>query len=216
MTAQTVANPKVPSMPAPPPSAPKVSVSEYLEMERHSLERHEYVDGEIVAIACASPMHNRLTTNTLVFLENAFGSRTCDAFSGNLRIRVSPTQYRYSDVAALCGEASFTDENPAALLNPGIIVEVLSSSTARNDRSDKFSEYRQMESLTDYLLVSQDRVDATHFGRHSPTRWIVTIHRSLDESVSLESVGVSVTPAAIYRKTSLAVPLPSAAAGSPS
>jgi Uma2 family endonuclease len=189
-----------------------MSVPEYLEMERASEVRHEYIDGELLGMAGGSPTHNRLARNLVHLLESAFGGGPCESFVENMRVRVNPTQYRYPDVSALCGDAQFTDENPPALLNPSLIIEILSPSTERTDREDKFLEYRQMDSLVDYLLVEQDRVLVTHFARQSPAQWLLTIYTSLDATLALESVGVSITLSQLYRKTPLVEP---AAAPSP-
>jgi Uma2 family endonuclease len=202
MTAETI--PSVVESVEPPASAPKMTVREYLKFERTSTVRHEYVDGEIFAMSGETLDHNRIAGAVFVQLESAFAGRGCEAFFDNVRVRVNPTQYRYPDVAALCAEPLLTDENPPAILNSSLIVEVLSPSTERLDREDKFSEYRQMESVIDYVLIAQDRVEATHFARQSPSQWIVTIHTSLDAQVVLESVGVTLTLAEMYRRTALA------------
>lgn len=184
--------------------APKVSVEDYLAMEQQSQVKHEFIDGEIVAMAGASPVHNEITGNVYVALRNALGDRECRAYFADVRLRVSATQYRYPDVTALCGEARFTLENPPALLNPGVIVVVMSPSTQASDRDEKFVDYRQFESLTDYVLVAQDRIEVIHNTRQSPARWIDTIHEGGDNLLALEALGVTLRLADMYRKTPLA------------
>jgi Uma2 family endonuclease len=205
-TVQTIAPVEEPVVEETPAPTPKMTVREYLELERASRVRHEYVDGEIFAMSGETPDHNRIARNTVVLLENAFTGRPCESFIENVRVRVNPTQYRYPDLSALCGGAEFTDENPPALLNPSLVVEVLSPSTERLDREDKFSEYRRMESVIDYLLIAQDRMEATQFARQSASQWLVTIHTAPDARIVLESVGVTLTLAELYRKTPLASP----------
>ncbi len=120
----------------------KATVQAYLAQERQSDVRREYVDGEILAMAGETPTHNRLAGNVYLALENAFAARDCAAYCVGVRLRVTPTQYRYPDVMALCEAARFDDENPPALLNPAVVFEILSPSTQGQDRGDKFLEYR--------------------------------------------------------------------------
>jgi len=209
MTARTIPQPvehTAPHQPVAPASPPRISVQDYLEMERVSKTRHEYVDGEIIDMAGGSPVYDCLSLNALLRLATAFGDGPCKPFTANFRVRVNPTQYRYPDVSALCGDAQFTDENPPALLNPTLIIEVLSPSTASNDRDDKFNEYRQVASVVDYLLIEQDKVEAAHFARQSAVQWNITIYSHLADTLKLESVGVSLTLSDLYRKTPLASP----------
>jgi Uma2 family endonuclease len=204
MTAETVAPIVEPEAGETP--APKMTVQEYLDFERAATVRHEYVDGEIYAMSGESPDHNRIARNAVVLLETLFADRPCEAFIENVRVRVNPTKYRYPDIAALCGDLQLTDENPPALLNPALVVEVLSTSTERVDREDKFSEYRQMDSVIDYVLIAQEWVEATHYARQSASQWLVTIHRTLDSQIVLESIGATLTLGDLYRKTPLASP----------
>lgn len=123
------------SIPEPPVSfaLPKVSVREYLSRERLSEKRHEYVDGEIIAMSGETPAHNQIAGNLYRQLGNRFEERPCEVYFETVKARVMPTQYRYPDVMALCGEARFDAEHPPSLLNPSVIVEVLSPSTESFD-----------------------------------------------------------------------------------
>lgn len=183
------------------PEARLPTVQEYFAYDRASDVRNEYVDGVITGMAGGSPAHNRVARNICVHLETAFGDRACESFIGDVRTRVSSTKYRYPDVVALCGEAKFDLENPPSLLNPSVIFEVLSPSTEGSDRDEKFMEYRQLETLTDYLLVAQDRVEVAHYARQSARQWVVTIYNEPQDVVALSSLDVTMTLADIYRKT---------------
>ena|SRR5579862_5309685 len=183
-----------------PPPAPKFTVPEYLERERQSEVRHEYVNGVILAMAGETPRHNRIAGNVYLKLETEFGDRPCTAFFEGVRVRVSPTQYRYPDVTALCGDPQFDADNPPSLLNPTVIVEVLSASTEGTDRGEKFSEYRQLVGLTDYILVTQEEPLVIHYARQSPTRWEVVEYTTLSERLTIASLEVSLSLADIYRK----------------
>ena len=202
MSTESVPAPGVAATAVPGPHA--ATVQEYFALERTSDARHEYVDGEILAMAGETPTHNRIARNICVCLENAFGTRSCESFIENIRTRVSPSQYRYPDIAALCGEALFDEGKPPTLLNPAVIVEVLSPSTEVADRGEKFNEYRQLETLTDYILVAQDRIEVAHYARQSERQWTVTIYVELQDRLVLPSLEVTLTLADVYRKTALA------------
>jgi Uma2 family endonuclease len=173
-------------------------------MERRSEVRHEYVNGEIRAMSGEKPVHNRVAGNIYFRLETAFGDRPCAAYFEGIRLRVTPTQYRYPDVTALCGDAQFDDENPQALLNPTLIVEVLSPSTEAFDRNEKFVEYWQIPSLTDYVLVAQDQYLVIHYARQSPTQWLLTVYTALTDTLTFASLDVSMSLSDVYRKITLA------------
>jgi Uma2 family endonuclease len=202
----------------PPPAGVKVSVEEYLERERASEVRHEYVnglvipkdgvyeteDGEIRAMSGESPAHNRVAGNIFTRFARTFEDRECEVFFENIRVCTSPTQYRYPDVIALCGNAQFDNDNPPALLNPGVIVEVLSPSTQTIDRGEKFFEYREISTLTDYVLVAQDRMWVLHYVRQSANQWTVTDITAPTDMLTLPSLQVALSLTDIYRRVTFA------------
>ena len=184
----------------PQPPAPEVTVEQYLEMERKSETRHEYVDGKVVAMAGESLARNRIARNIVVKLQINFADTDCEAFFENIRARVTPTRYRYPDVMALCGTPQTDGTNPPALLNPAVIFEVLSPSTEHEDREDKWLEYQRLASVTDYIMVAQDMVEVAHFVRASDAQWTVTIHNGLQNILTLASLNTTLPLADIYRK----------------
>jgi Uma2 family endonuclease len=117
-----------------------------------------------------------------------------------IRVRVTPTQYRYPDVVVLCGEPRFDLETPPALLNPSVIVEVLSPSTEAFDRDEKFVEYRQIAGLSDYVLVAQDQLLVIHYKRESPNRWALTEYTDLSDALTLAPLDVTLSLKDVYRK----------------
>ena len=181
----------------------KFTVAEYFALERASEIRYEYVEGELIPIPGVSLPHNDMTLNISIALNRAFEDRVCRVNIEAVRVRVSPTQYRYPDVVAICGERLTDGENPPALLNPGVIVEVLSASTAATDKREKFDEYRQMPSLTDYVLAAQDKIFVTHYARQSPNRWTITDYTELSDTLTFAALDVSLTLADIYRKVEM-------------
>ncbi len=180
--------------------APFVTVREYLNRERASETRHEYVDGVILAMAGETLNHNRIASNVSRYLNNRFEDTPCEAFIENIRLRVTPTRYRYPDVIALCGTPELDDEKPPCLLNPAVLVEVSSPSTEEEDRREKFMEYRELPSLTDYILIAQHKIHVTHYARQTELLWPVTIYTRLEDVVTLNALNVSLTLSEIYRK----------------
>ncbi len=148
-----------------------VTPEEYLAYERRAEYKNEYFDGEIVAMTGASRKHNLIMTNVLGALWEQLRGKPCEVYPSEMRVRIPATNlYTYPDVVVVCGEPNFEDEHVDTLLNPTLIVEVLSKSTAAYERTVKFGHYRTLESLAEYLLVAQDEY---HVAQHTkqPDGW---------------------------------------------
>ena len=212
LSAQTVALPVPPS--APPSVSPlrtpqagyalKFTVAEYFALERASEIRYEYVEGDLIPMPGVTLPHNQISGNFYIAFDRAFGDRACAVYIEAVRVRVSPTQYRYPDVVAICGEPETDGEKPPALLNPSVIVEVLSASTEATDKREKFEQYRRMPSLTDYILAAQDRVAVTHYARQGPNQWTLTDYAALTDTLTFAALDATLSLAAIYRKVEIA------------
>jgi len=130
---------------------------EYLEYERKSEIRHEYIDGEIYEMAGANKRHNRISVNVVRLLDNQLLERDCNVYGSDMRVRITSIgKYTYPDVIAVCGEEIFEDETEDTLLNPMLIVEVLSKSTEAYDRGGNFEYYQTIESFQEYVLITQE------------------------------------------------------------
>ena len=139
------------------------TAEQYLELERTSEGRHEYFDGEIFALAGGSENHNLLAANMGGILYNQLRKRPCKFYPSDMRVRVVKTGlYTYPDLSIVCGTAVFDEGDPDTLLNPQVIIEILSESTEKYDRGAKFENYRSIPTLRDYILVSQDKVLIEH------------------------------------------------------
>jgi Uma2 family endonuclease len=184
--------------------APKhhLSFDDWLEGERASMEgRSEYVGGEIFAMTGASVEHNAIVANIVRELGTQMKGRPCQVYANDLKVRIhSADAGKYPDLIALCGEHQFQDGRRDVLLNPSLIVEVLSDSTEAYDRGDKFSLYRQIPSLQEYLLVSQHRVQVELYSRGGDGRWTLTDYSAPTDSVPLPSVGCTLSLAEVYDK----------------
>jgi Uma2 family endonuclease len=178
---------------------------EYLEIERKAEFKSEYFNGEMFAMAGAKQAHNLIVTNLIAGLHQQFRTRPCQVYATDMRVRVRATGlYTYPDIIAVCGEPRFLDEQRDTLLNPGLIVEVLSPSTEAYDRGRKFEHYKSLESIREYLLVAADRIHADLYTRQADGRWMLTSADKLDDSLTLESVDAGLLLADLYEKVELA------------
>ena len=173
---------------------------EYLALECKAEYKSQYIDGEIYAMAGAQPAHNDIAWHISSLLYNQFRGRPCKASVGEQRVRVKNSEfYSYPDVVAFCGEGKFeTISNPPSLLNPQVIFEVLSPSTESFDRGEKFARYRLIESLTDYGLVSTERMRVEHFSRGAGGEWSFRAWDQPSHRLTLTGVAAELTLADIY------------------
>jgi Uma2 family endonuclease len=177
---------------------------EYLEIEREAEYKSEYFQGEMFAMAGAGQAHNLLVANLVAGLHHQLRSRPCQLYPSDMRVRVPATGlYIYPDVVVVCGEPQFLDEQRDTLLNPSLLVEVLSPSTEAYDRGRKFEHYRSIESFGEYLLVASDRVHADLYTRQPDGRWMLTSAGRLEDSLDLESVGYRLALVDLYERVDL-------------
>ncbi len=146
--------------------ASRLSAAEYLAWEREQAERHGYLRGEVFAMAGGSPRHNAIGAAVIVELRNAFDGGPCRAFTSDQRVAIRDGEhYVYPDVTVVCGRLELAADTKDTLVNPSVVVEVLSRATEAYDRGAKWEDYRQLPSVTDYLLVSQAAARIEHFQR---------------------------------------------------
>lgn len=180
----------------------KPTPEEYLERERRAACKSEYRDGEIRAMTGASVPHNRLNANLVRELGSALKNRPCDVFSQDLKTRTTPTKYAYPDVVVVCGEPEFLDEHEDVITNPTVIFEILSPSTESFDRGQKFADYQTSDSLQEYVLVAQDQIGVERFTRQESGLWLYQRLSRREDSLTLESVGVTIPLDDIYYRLS--------------
>jgi Uma2 family endonuclease len=174
---------------------------EYLALERKAEHRSEYFAGEIFAMSGASERHNLIAGNVFAALHAQFRGRPCRAYMSDMRVKVSPTGlYTYPDVVALCDEPQFDDEQKDTLLNPTIIIEVLSPSTEAYDRGGKFGHYRKLASLAEYVLISQEEPHVEHYVRQPDNQWLLSEASNLQDTISLPSLNCALLLADVYDK----------------
>ncbi len=178
----------------------EVTPEEYLVRERQAEYRHEYVAGKILAMSGATRRHNLISVNMTREISNGLKGRPCEAYAADMRVRLEGAKfYTYPDVVAVCGEPRFEDGVLDTLLNPTVIVETLSPTTEGYDRGEKFAYYRQIASLQDYVLFSQDRMRVEHYTRQGEF-WQYAVQERPEDLLDLASIGCHILLAEIYDK----------------
>jgi Uma2 family endonuclease len=176
-----------------------ISRQEYLALERQSAEKHEYIDGEIVAMVGASFRHNLIQTRMLAALYARLRGGPCEVLPSDLRVAIPALGiYTYPDITVVCGKPHLEDNEYDTLLNPILIAEILSPSTEGYDRGLKFQRYRLIPTLQEYVLIAQERPTIEHYQRASDDRWILSTYATLDSVLPLRSGDCTIALGDIY------------------
>jgi Uma2 family endonuclease len=187
-----------------PAIQPRYTPEQYLALERKAGYKSEYINGHILAMAGASRLHNLIAGNFYREVSQQLRGRPCDAYINDMRVKVSRTGlYTYPDVVAVYGDIRFEEADHDTLLNPTIIVEVLSASTEAYDRGEKFAHYRRLESLQEYLLVVQDKVRIEHYVRQG-AKWVLSELSDLNDTVPLAAIDCAIALRDVYDKVQFA------------
>ena len=177
-----------------------LSPEEYLALERKADRKSEYVDGVMFLMSGASRRHNLIVGNITTELNLRLRPLDCDVYPSDMKVRLpDSSRFFYPDVSVVCGEPDFADGERDVVLNPVLVVEVLSDSTAAFDRGKKFQAYKQIETLIEYVLVAQDEMVVESFVRQ-PGAWLHTESRGADASIILRSVSCEIPLRDIYRR----------------
>ncbi len=182
----------------------RLTAEQYLSQERQSETKSEYFDGEMFAMAGASREHNQISANLVRVLGNQLLEKPCSVYSSDMKVKIEKVKkYTYPDIVVACQTERFEDENRDVLLNPVAIIEILSDSTEAYDRGRKFLHYQLLDSLIDYLLVSQDTPRIEMFTRREDGTWLYAEFHELDAVVNIESIGCKLRLGDIYHKVNL-------------
>lgn len=185
--------------------------TEYLERERVSTIKHEYYAGEIFAMPGASEAHNLIASSVNVIIYTQIRGRGCRIYPGDMRLKIVKTGlYTYPDLTIVYGTPEFTDMMKRdTLLNPTIIVEILSPSTERYDRGVKFQNCRTIETLKEYILIAQNKYHIERYIRHEGNTWILTEAVGVDSTIAIESIQCILSLADVYELVALPPESPS-------
>lgn len=183
---------------------PALTPDDYLRAERRATVKHEYDDGILRAMAGASREHNRIVGDTNASLIVALRPHRCETYTSDMRVAIpARAAYTYPDLVVVCDEPQFTDGEVDTLLNPALIIEVLSPSTERHDRTRTFALYRAIPSLREYLLIAQDEYRVDYYRRTAEGDWFIGEATGRDAVLDLAiGGGVSIALAEIYARVS--------------
>ncbi|MCC6613660.1 MAG: Uma2 family endonuclease [Anaerolineae bacterium] len=178
-------------------------IDEYLDFERNSDTKHEYLDGEVFAMAGASPNHNIITSNTITHLNNQIGERNCVVFASDQMIKTPSGLYAYPDISVVCGGPHYDETASEILLNPTLIVEVLSPSTENYDRGEKFRHFKTISTLREYVLIAQDTYRIERYAYQAGSDWLFANAMGLNGEIVLKSLDITLELARLYRNVDL-------------
>jgi Uma2 family endonuclease len=181
---------------------PKLTFDEYMEIEGRAEFKSEFVNGWMYAMGGASPEYNQIVANIIIEFGAQLKKRACIVYPSDLPLKVEKREHgRYHDVTVVCGEPQFhKGKYLKALLNPTVLVEVLSTSTEDFDRETKIEEYRSIPSLREYLLITQDRCHVEHYVRQTANQWLLTEFNDLQDTIHLPSINCRLTLSDVYDK----------------
>jgi len=179
----------------------RVSSAEYLALERAAETKHELVNGEIVAMSGASLVHNLIAMNLGSLLRDLLAAKPCVVLSSDQRVHVPATGlFAYPDLTVVCGRPELHPEDDHTLVNPTVIVEVLSDSTEAYDRGAKFAHYQSIVTLEEYVLVSTREKRVEHYRRQGSGQWLLTVHVGDEARVAFPALGGDLPLASVYEK----------------
>ncbi|MBL8921177.1 MAG: Uma2 family endonuclease [Myxococcaceae bacterium] len=186
---------------------PFTSYPDYLAQERASAHKHEYLRGDVWAMAGGTPEPGRLAMSMGAVLRAALKGKPCVVYSSDVRVRIEATdRSTYPDASVVCGPEQHASDDAEAITNPVVLIEVLSPNTERSDRGEKFAHYQRLSSLQEYVLVSQEAPRVEVFRRQGES-WLLTIHER-GASVTLPSIGATFTVDEVYFDPRTASPSP--------
>ena len=179
----------------------RYTAAEYLSLEQTSDQRHEFMDGQIIAMSGGTLWHATICDNLLVRLTARLRGTPCKPYSASLRVKIEATgNYTYPDVSIICGERQMEDGRNDSVLNPRLLIEVLSPSTERHDRGWKFKNYQLISTFEEYVLVSQDEPRIERFVRQGDIGWLMTQVTGLDQTVKFDAVPCELPLKEIYEE----------------
>jgi len=177
----------------------KVSIEEYLEMEQSSIEKHEYYKGEIFAMSGAKMPHNTISKNLLGTLFTKLKGKKCQPYGSDVRIHIeSNTLFAYPDISIICDEVITRNNDDFNVLNPVVIIEILSQSTKNYDRGEKFKLYRDIMTLKEYILVDSESVHIEAFGLNEHNHWELEEYNAITENLQIKSINENILLSEIY------------------
>jgi Uma2 family endonuclease len=176
-----------------------ITIKEYLETERAAVTKHEYYRGETFAMSGARRNHNEIQSNMIGEVRNHLKDKGCRVYGSDFRVHIpSNTLFTYPDVVIVCGEPQMLDDDFDTLLNPTVLIEILSPSTQSYDRGDKFNLYRSIASLQHYILIASESVGIEQYSRQKNGQWLLQETISIESALEIQTIEVSIPLSEIY------------------
>ncbi|MBC7554417.1 MAG: Uma2 family endonuclease [Taibaiella sp.] len=185
------------------PAVKLITIAEYLDMEEQSATKHEFIEGEVVAMAGASLAHNYIIANLLKEAGVHLDGGNCDVFPSDLKVTTPfSTSYLYPDVTIVCGKPELDENSPDTITNPAVIIEVMSPSTQKNDRGYKFFTYMQIPSLKEYILISSTGMEVEHMRKQPDNAWQITNATGPTGELYIQCIEMRLPFKSLYNKVS--------------
>ncbi|MET4082721.1 Uma2 family endonuclease [Pedobacter sp. UYP30] len=177
----------------------RMTIEEYLEMENSADAKHEYYMGEVFAMSGAKMPHNKITSNLLIAVGVKLKGKKCNPYGSDARIHIEAnTLFTYPDISIICGEVIILNNDDYNVLNPTVIIEVLSKSTKNYDRGEKFKLYRAIATLKEYILIDSESIHIEIFRLNENNHWELQEYNSLNETVIIKAIDETITLSEIY------------------
>lgn len=182
----------------------KVSVEEYLQFERDSLEKHEFYQGEVFAMAGAGRRHNKIFSNLFGPIAYRLKGKTCQPFGSDMRVHIPEnTLFTYPDISVFCSDILSSNEDEDTVIQPSVLIEILSPSTKRYDRGEKFKLYRDIPTLKEYILIDSEAIRIEAFRINDKGHWELEEYKQLSESLKIPTIEVDIELSEIYEGTKI-------------
>ncbi|MER3632310.1 MAG: hypothetical protein C4325_09200 [Blastocatellia bacterium] len=182
------------------------SVEDYLAAERKTSARDEYLNGRIIAKSSVNRWHNRIVSNSAIAIGSRTSGQKFEIYISNMRVRLPNNLICYPDIVIVTGEPTFADAEMDLLLNPAIVIEVLSPLTQTCEKMQRLESLLAMESVRECLFIKQDEMRAEHYSRQNPKQWIYKIYNEREDVVSIDSIGCKISMQEIYAHIKLERP----------
>lgn len=180
------------------PKDKNYTAEEYLKMERRSANKHEFLDGKILATSGSNRTHNLIGTNTVIAIGGRARGQKCEIYSSDMCVRMNEMQFCYPDAIVVAGEPIFTDQDADVLVNPTIVVEIFSNGAEFQDKRNKLESYLAMDSIRECLLVKEDEMRIEHYAKQNAKQWIYKIYNDREDVIALDSISCKISLAEVY------------------
>lgn len=174
------------------------TAEDYLKSERRNAGKQEYFNGKVSSTAGSSRRHNLIGSNTTIAIGSRLRGHKCEVYVNDMRVKLSPHNYCYPDVIIVNGEPAFEGKELDILLNPTVIVEIMSKATLYHDKTEKLDRYLALESVREIMLVKEEEMRVEHYHKQTINQWVYKIYSQRDDVISLESINCKISLGEIY------------------